>query len=160
MSVDELQAYGLEKMNDTEIRSFLSTQNTGVLGLPEEDAPYLLPLTYGYDGETRLYFTFLLGTSSRKRALSQAADTASFLVFKVDTMYNWESTLLRGSITEVSETEWDSLEEVLSETWRPELFDTVTLSGEVSVYEFEIDEQTGIKHQGLPPAFQTTDESQ
>jgi len=24
--------------------------------------PYLLPLTFGYDGETRLYFTFLLGS--------------------------------------------------------------------------------------------------
>ncbi|MDS0477154.1 pyridoxamine 5'-phosphate oxidase family protein [Natrinema sp. 1APR25-10V2] len=160
MSVDELQEYGLEKMSDTEIRNFLSSQKTGVLGLPEEDAPYLLPLTFGYDGETRLYFTFLLGSSSRKRALSEAADAASFLVFKVDTMYNWESALLRGSITAVPESEWDSLEEVLSETWRPELFDTATLSGEVSVYEFSIDEQTGIKHQGLPPALRTTDESQ
>jgi len=26
--------------------------------------PYLLPLTFGYDGETRLYFTFLLGSQT------------------------------------------------------------------------------------------------
>ncbi|MDS0474437.1 hypothetical protein [Natrinema sp. 1APR25-10V2] len=96
MSVEELQEYGLEKMSDTEIRNFLSSQKTGVLGLPQEDAPYLLPLTFGYDGET----------------------------------------------------------------WRPGLFDTATLSGEVTVYEFSVDEQTGIKHQGLPPALETGDEQQ
>ncbi|SER86358.1 pyridoxamine 5'-phosphate oxidase family protein [Natrinema salaciae] len=154
MSVDELRAYGLVEMDDGELRQFLSSQRTGVLGLPGDDAPYLLPLSFGYDGDERLYFTYLLGSSSRKKTLSERADVAKFLVFKVDTMYNWQSALLTGTISEVPESDWDALEETLSGAWRPSLFDSATLSGDVAVFEFRIEEQTGIKHQGLPPALE------
>lgn len=158
MSIDELREYGLAEMDDSEIQGFLSSQKTGVLGLPEENGPYLLPLSFGYDGDSRLYFTYLLGSTSRKERLSGSADAASFLVFKVDTMYNWESVLLSGTIAPVPESEWDDLEEVLNDAWRPSLFETATLSGAVKVYEFRIDDRTGIKHQGLPPAFEPDDE--
>ncbi|AGB39885.1 pyridoxamine 5'-phosphate oxidase family protein [Natronococcus occultus] len=158
MSVDELREYGLAEMTDTEIRDFLSAQKVGVLGLPDEDVPYLLPLSFGYDGDSRLYFTYLLGSSSRKETLTETTEAASFLVFSADTMYNWESVLLTGRISAVSESSWDELEEVLADAWRPELFESASLSGAVAIYEFRIDEQTGIKHQGLPPAFEATDE--
>ncbi|WP_265109959.1 pyridoxamine 5'-phosphate oxidase family protein [Halosolutus halophilus] len=158
MSVDELQDYGLAEMDDGEIRSFLSTQKMGVLGLPEDGGPYLLPLSFGYDGDSRLYFTYLLGSRSRKETMSEAADDASFLVYKVDTMYNWQSVLLSGTISAVHESGWDDLEEILSDVWRPDLFETATLSGEIKVYEFRIDDWTGIKHQGLPPALESNDE--
>ncbi len=158
MSTDELQEYGLAEMDDSEIRSFLSSQKVGVLGLPETDNPYLLPLSYGYDGGDALYFTYLLGSGSRKAAATEATDAASFLVYKVDTMYSWESVLLSGSIAPVPESEWDTLEETLRDVWRPAILETATQSGAVAVYEFRIDDQTGIKHQGLPPAFEHVDE--
>lgn len=158
MSVDELREYGLVEMDDSEVRNFLSTQKTGVLGLPDEGTPYLLPLSFGYDGDSRLYFTYLLGSSSRKEELTERAEGASFLAFSVDTMYSWESVLLSGRISAVSESSWDELEEVLDDAWRPSLFESASRSGEVAVYEFRIDEQTGIKHQGLPPAFGSADE--
>lgn len=158
MSVDELQAYGLAEMTGEEVQSFLSSQKTGVLGLPTDDAPYLLPLSFGYDGDTRLYFTYLQGSSSQKATLTEAAERASFLVFAVDTMYNWQSVLLSGRISVVPESAWDELESLLTDVWRPALLDTASLSGEIDVYEFRIDEQTGIKHQGLPPALEQSDE--
>jgi len=158
MSTDELQEYGLVEMDDSEIQGFLSSQKVGVLGLPEEDGPYLFPLSFGYDGGERLYFTYLLGSGSHKAAATEATDTASFLVYKVDTMYNWESVLLSGSIAEVPESEWDSLEELLSNVWRPSVLEAATKSGAIAVYEFRIDQQTGIKHQGLPPALEQPEE--
>ena len=90
--------------------------------------------------------------------MSERADAARFLVFKVDTMDNWQSVLLTGTLTEVPESEWDALEEILSDTWRPSLFETAPLSGNISVYELQIEERTGIKHQGLPPALEPDDE--
>ena len=159
MSIDELREYGLEAMNDREIQQFLSSQKVGVLGLPDADEPYLLPLSFGYDGEERLFFTYLLGSSSRKGTMSEETDTASFLVYKVDTMYNWQSVLLTGALTTVPEAEWDELEDTMREVWRPELFETASLSGDIELYEFRIHEQTGVKHQGLPPGFKTGDES-
>jgi len=158
MSVNELQEYGLAEMTTDEIQSFLSSQKMGILGLPDDDAPYLLPLSFGYDGDTRLYFTYLLGPSSRKAALSEAAETASFLVYTVDTLYNWQSVLLSGRISAVPESAWDELEELLEDVWRPALLDRASLSGDIGVYEFRIDDQQGIKHQGLPPALEPADE--
>jgi uncharacterized protein len=158
MSVDELREYGLVEMDDSEIRSFLSTQKTGVLGLPDEGAPYLLPLSFGYDGDSRLYFTYLLGSNSRKEELTERAEGASFLAFSVDTAYNWESVLLSGRISTVSESSWDELEDVLADAWRPSLLESASHSGEIAVYEFRVDDYAGIKHQGLPPAFEPADE--
>jgi len=67
-------------------------------------------------------------------------------------MYNWQSALLTGTLSEVPESDWDALEETLSDAWRPSLIETATLSGDVAVFELSIEERTGIKHQGLPPA--------
>ena len=39
MTVDELESYGLVRMDDAEIRGFLSTQGTGVLVLTGEEVP-------------------------------------------------------------------------------------------------------------------------
>jgi len=34
-------------MDDGEIRDFLSSQQMGVLGLPGDEVPYLIPISYG-----------------------------------------------------------------------------------------------------------------
>lgn len=58
----------------------------------------------------------------------------------------------------VPETEWDSIEGILSDAWRPSFFEAASRSGEIKVYEFRIDDWTGIKHQGLPPGLEANDE--
>jgi hypothetical protein len=154
MSVDELQEYGLEKMSDEEIRGFLSSQGLGVLGLPTDDGPYMLPLAYDFDGDSRLYFTYLVGSESKKSALTQGSEHASFLVFSADSMFNWESVQLSGVVRQPRSGEAKEPPEGASRAWRPDLFQRADLSGGVEVYLFEIQEQSGIKHTGLPPAFE------
>ena len=51
MTVDILQAYGLEQMDEGEIADFLTNRGGGVLGLPTAGAPYLIPMSFGFDGE-------------------------------------------------------------------------------------------------------------
>ena len=154
MSVDELQEYGLKEMDDAEIRGFLSSQGLGVLGLPTDAEPYLLPLSYDYDGDSRLYFTYLVGAESRKSRLSEGSETASFLVFSADSMFNWESVQLSGMLRKPRAGEPSEPADGVSRAWRPDLFQRADLSGGVEVYVFEIVEQSGIKHTGLPPAFE------
>lgn len=155
MSIDELREYGLVRMTDDEIRGFLSSQTVGVLGLPASPAPHLLPMSFGYDGDSSLYFTYLVGTESRKVELSERADAAGFLVYRVDSTFNWESAFLIGTLEEVPESEWDAVQEVADQAWRPSVLQTAELSGGVTVYEFRIEEQSGIKHTGLPPEIAT-----
>ena len=154
MSIGQLQEYGLERMDDESIREFVDSQRTGVLGLTADDVPYMVPMSYAYDGDDTIYFTYVLGTSSRKEDLSEEHRRARFLVYSVETMFNWESVLLKGNISKTPESEWPELEPLLRETWRPELFRNASTSGSVRVYEFTVTHQAGIRHTGLAPGFQ------
>lgn len=153
MTLDELEKYGLETMREEEIDSYLDSQSTGVLGLPGEDEPYLFPLSYAYDGES-LYFTYLVGESSRKQELTERTDRAQFLVYSAESMFTWESVSLVGTLESIPPSEWDALSDTLAGAWRPELFETASTSRAIRIYAFDILESNGIKQTGLPPGMQ------
>ena len=163
MTIEALSEYGMQRMTDEEVEAFLSTQNLGVLSLPAGEVPYQIPMSYGYDGGSRLYFIFVGSPESRKRELSDQAETASFLVFSAETMFNWRSALLEGTIHDLPEEKRAELGPGKIPQWRPELFETASEKGGSWLYEFRIDEWSGIAHTGLPPGFaqpSSTDESE
>ncbi len=151
MSVDELDEAGLSRMDGDAIDRFLANQRTGVLALPAEGAPYVVPLSFGYDGEGSLYFTYLLGSESRKEALTERAETASFLVYSADSPFHWQSVLVEGRLDRLPREQWDDAP--LDEAWRPALFESATLSRGAAVYRLRVEELAGLRHAGLPPGF-------
>lgn len=153
MTVDALTEFGLTEMAEPEIDQFLRSQGVGVLGLPAEAAPYLLPLAFGYDGDDRLYFTFFVGESSRKATLSRRADEATFLVFKADSVFIWESVLLTGAIEELGPEEWEAHADVLSNAWRLDVFERAATAGELHMFEFQVADRRGLRYAELPPGF-------
>jgi nitroimidazol reductase NimA-like FMN-containing flavoprotein (pyridoxamine 5'-phosphate oxidase superfamily) len=153
MTIDTMAEYGLDRMDDDELRDFLAHQQMGVLGLPTAGAPYLLPMSFGYDGGSTLYFTFVGGPESRKRTLIDAADTVRFLTYAAQSMFNWESAILTGTVDPVPEDEWERLDDVLRSVWRPEVFERAREVEDVAIYRFAVDAWSGIKHTGLPPGF-------
>ena len=153
MTIDDLAEYGMEQMDDDAIRAFLRTQGTGVLGLPDEAEPYLLPISFGFDGETNVYFTFVGGERSRKRELSDSSETASFLVYRADTAFTWQSVRLTGQIERIPDDEVESVQDALENAWRPDLFERAGRDAGTNIYRFTIEEQTGIKQSGIPPEF-------
>lgn len=153
MTVDELGAYGIERMDDEDIERFLSIRNAGVLGLPASGAPYLLPMSFGYDGGSSLYFSFLVEGDSRKADLADRADRCSFLVYNAETMFHWRSVLLEGTIRRLSADEWAALPASRTPAWRPELIQTASEGLEIGFYEFAVEEWTGISHAVRPPAY-------
>jgi nitroimidazol reductase NimA-like FMN-containing flavoprotein (pyridoxamine 5'-phosphate oxidase superfamily) len=153
MTVEELGEYGMEEMDDAEVERFLSSQSMGVLGLPTEDTPYLLPMSYGFDGGSSLYFFYVVGEQSRKDELSTQTKNASFLVYSAETAFNWESVLMTGRIRKLPEENRTDIMEDVAPSWRPELFETASKIQETHLYEFRIQEWTGIKHTGIPQGF-------
>ncbi|AEM59116.1 pyridoxamine 5'-phosphate oxidase [Haloarcula hispanica N601] len=153
MTIDELTDFGLHKMTDEEVEGFLSSQSMGTLGLPTDVEPYLIPMTYGYNGGGRLYFYFIGDNGSRKMELANQAESAAFLVYSAETAFNWESVGLIGTIQKLPEDRRGELDETTTPTWRPELFETASDSLETQIYEFQIEEWTGVRHTGLPPGF-------
>ena len=153
MSLSELQELGVESMDDAAIDRFLSTHGVGVLALPDSPAPYLLPMSFGYDGEGALYFPYVLGEDSEKARRSERAGGATFLVYTADSPFHWQSVVATGTLAAVPREEWGGLP--LENAWRPAIFEAADLSGGVAVYRFEIDEREGYRHTGLPPGFES-----
>lgn len=141
----------MRRMDDDDIDGTLGSQNVGVLGLPTDGAPSLRPLSYWFDGEDALYVVYVLGDESRKRTLSDRADAARFLVYSVETTFNWRSVLLTGTIEAVSDAEREALEAEMDIGWRPELFERAAESATTAIYRFDIDERAGIEQLELPP---------
>jgi nitroimidazol reductase NimA-like FMN-containing flavoprotein (pyridoxamine 5'-phosphate oxidase superfamily) len=152
MTVENLTAAGVERMDTAEIEAFLSNQGLGVLGLDAGPVPYLLPMSFGY-GDGALYFTFLLNGESRKQTLAADADGAAFLVYDATTPFQWQSVVLTGTIERLPADEWDDFAGVMDNAWRPDVFETAE-STDVAVYRFAIDTQEGYKHSGLPAGFE------
>jgi len=153
MTVDDLAEYGMVRMTDSDIHGFLSSQSVGVLGLPGGDtsAPVLRPLSYWFDGDSAIYFVYVLGSTSEKGRRSQQAETARFLVYRAETTFNWRSVLLTGSITPVPVDEWGPVLDAMDIRWRPDVFEQAGSNENTALYRFRINEQAGIKHLGLPP---------
>ena len=153
MTIDELGEYGMERMDDEEIERFLSMQSMGVLGLPTEDEPYLIPLSYGFDGGSQLYFFYLVGEESRKADLSERADSASFLVYSAETAFHWRSVFLTGTLRELSQDEGEAMTDAQTPTWRPKLIEAAGETERTRFWEFSIEEVTGIRHDAQPPGY-------
>ena len=149
MSTDELLESSAAAMTDDRIREFLTEQGVGTLALPDDDAPYLVPMSFGYDGESALYFTFLLfGPESRKETLSERASGARFLVYEARSPHEWRSVNLRGRIEAIEEDDWADLREAMANAWHPDLFSSAEPMRGVRGYRFRIDEWTGIRQGG------------
>jgi nitroimidazol reductase NimA-like FMN-containing flavoprotein (pyridoxamine 5'-phosphate oxidase superfamily) len=153
MTIGELIDFGMHKMTDEEVDGFLSAQSMGTLGLPTDSEPYLLPMSYGYDRESHLYFYFVGGDSSRKMELADGAETATFLIYSAETVFNWESVIINGTIRQLPEDSRSDIDETVEPMWRPELFETASGSLKTRIYEFQIKEWSGVRHTGLPPGF-------
>lgn len=154
MTVDEFADYGVARMDDDAIDRFLTSQRVGVLGLPTGGAPSMRPLSYWYDGGSRLYFLYVTGGGSRKADLSERAEIARFLVYRADTRFQWQSVLLTGTIDEVPAEERAAVEEAMDLRRRPDALERASEGGETALYAFRIDERTGVEHLGLPPGFE------
>jgi nitroimidazol reductase NimA-like FMN-containing flavoprotein (pyridoxamine 5'-phosphate oxidase superfamily) len=154
MTTEELKPYGLEEMGEEDMKNFLDSQSTGVLGLPGGEVPYLLPLSYGFDGESSVYFTYLVGAESEKERRTDSAERAPFLVYTADTMFCWRSVLLEGTFRRLKTSEWSDISGHLEGVWRPEIFKTADTEQNVTIYEYTIESWTGIRHTDLSPNYE------
>lgn len=150
MTIDELSEHGVEQMSEEAIDSFLANRPVGVLGLPTERLPYMIPISYGFDGEENLYFTYVVGEVSQKALVSDETSVASFLVFDAPSETLWTSVALEGTLSRVPDEEIDSVKASLESEWRPEALERASESAEVRLYRLWIQNRTGIRHSGTP----------
>lgn len=95
---------------------------------------------------------------SRKRDLSERAETARFLVYSADSPFFWESMMLTGRLSRVRPAEGDEHAAAMDNAWHPDLFERAEGTGDLRVYTFDVVDKRGLKYTGLPDGFETAGE--
>ena len=135
---------GIE-MNDAGIDEVLTETGIGVLSMSEGGEPYGVPLSFGYDGNDRLYFVFLgASTELRKEAYAEQASVASFTTFDVDPDWSWRSVIVAGPLDRITIDEWDVAREALADNaYRSNLFSDHEIQENPNVWALEIRDRSG-----------------
>ncbi|MFC7131890.1 MULTISPECIES: pyridoxamine 5'-phosphate oxidase family protein [Salinibaculum] len=151
MLEDIIEESNTARMSDAQIREYLLAQGVGVLGLPDAEFPYLIPMSFGYDGESTLYFLFLLfGGDTQKESLSDRSARATFVVYSAESKFEWRSVILKGTIAPVPNEEFGELQEAMENAWHPDLFSSASPQRGVQGYKLEIEESNGIWNRSSP----------
>ncbi|MGB4843043.1 MAG: pyridoxamine 5'-phosphate oxidase family protein [Ferruginibacter sp.] len=103
----------IRDLNEAEINNILSSQVLGRLACTNGLNPYIVPLTYMYDGE------YIYGQTVKGKKLSMLRKNPN-VCFEVDMltdMFNWSSVLVFGKFEE--------LKEEAAATAREKLFNSV-----------------------------------
>lgn len=151
MTVEDLSQYGVDRLDEADVRGFLAAQDVGVLGLPTEDIPYLVPLSYAFDGGEYLYFKYIVGESSQKTLLTEETTAASFLVFDAPAERQWTSVALDGTLNRVENHEVEALASAVGDTWTPAGLRAAKEDEDTRMYRFWIQHERGIRYAGVPP---------
>jgi nitroimidazol reductase NimA-like FMN-containing flavoprotein (pyridoxamine 5'-phosphate oxidase superfamily) len=90
------------EMSREETDALLGRHETGVLSLARDDAPYAIPISYGYDAETRTVYLRLVSTpDSEKRAFLSSEPDARIVVYE-EAEPQYRSAVVTGTLREVS----------------------------------------------------------
>jgi nitroimidazol reductase NimA-like FMN-containing flavoprotein (pyridoxamine 5'-phosphate oxidase superfamily) len=135
-------------MNEREIDSELDTAGWGIVTLAEDDEPYSIPVSFGYDGEN-VYFVFIRDSPTNAK-FEFAADgkTARLLVTDVNARFDWQSIAVTGRLREVAHDtpDWDELMQVLDEKgWFSAEFERASGVEELVGWRLEPDEIRGLE---------------
>lgn len=154
MTVDDLADYGVERLDEAAVHEFLEANRVGVLGLPTDDLPYMVPISYGYDGAEYLYFTYVVGGTSQKALLTDEKRRAGFLVYDTASDAQWTSVALEGTLSRVDGDEIEALDPAVRETWSPAALEAAKAGEETRMYRLWIQNERGISQSDEPPGFE------
>jgi nitroimidazol reductase NimA-like FMN-containing flavoprotein (pyridoxamine 5'-phosphate oxidase superfamily) len=133
-------------MTDAETDALLDRHETGVLALARADEPYAVPISYGYDADTRQFCMRLVSTpDGEKRRFLTDSPTVRFVVYEEgETTYRSVvatgrlEALDRASLTPDHVERFGAARRPLFEMWdeaKPDL--------DIQLYELAPDELSG-----------------
>ncbi len=138
----------MRELDRSEIEAVLVHNGIGVLGLVDDDQPYVIPMSYGYDREGSMFvMQFGHGSVSRKVRSLEANPRASFTVYEEHAEGAWRSVVLTGELYEVPGAEMTQAFDALAEnaTFAPDLsvWGEPLADVDFDVVGFEIEEWDG-----------------
>ena len=131
----------LGELNESQMISILSSQALGRLACTDGEHPYIVPLTYTYDGE----YIYGQTTEGMKLEILRKNPNVCFEVDRLTDMRNWQSVIVYGMFEELKAKEAEKAREILFSR----VFQLMTSS---TIHSFEhevtgeVDDSTRIKN--------------
>ena len=131
----------LGQLNETQINNVLSSQVVGRLACSDGKQPYIVPVTYTYDGE------YIYGQTNEGAKLKMLRKNPN-VCFEVDMMTdmrNWQSVIVYGKFKELKDEKEKEARDILF----GRVFSLMTSS---TIHEYghevtgKVDDSTRIKH--------------
>jgi hypothetical protein len=147
MTTSDIDALVGNRMDEAEADELLHAAGVGVLSLARDGEAYGVPVSFGYDGDDRLYFVFVgHSDEGRKTEYAERADVVSFLAYDVVADDDWRSVIVEGSLDRITIDDWEAAREALGENgWRPQLLADVDPDQDPRVWALEIESASGRK---------------
>lgn len=133
-------------MEPSAVDALLGNHETGVLSLAREDAPYAIPISYGYDASNSRFYLRLVSTpESAKRAFLDSSPEAKLVVYD-ESGDTYRSVIATGHLEHVPREEltvehieqYGAAKRPLFEVWadpKPDL--------DIRLYQLDAEELTG-----------------
>ena len=99
----------LGELNDTQIKNVLSSQVIGRLACTDGKQPYIIPVTYTYDGR----YIYGQAIEGMKLKMLRKNPKICFEVDMITNMANWQSVLVFGKFEELKNNEAKKARELL-----------------------------------------------
>lgn len=134
------------RMSPEEMDALLGRHETGVLALARDDDPYAVPISFGYDTESRRFYLRLVSTpESEKRAFLSASPQTRLVVYEEDGD-TYRSVVATGQLKAVDPSEltverieqYGEAKRPLFEIWGQEKPDL-----DIQLYELDPDHLSG-----------------
>ena len=100
----------LGDLNKYEIENLLASQNVGRIACVKGKQPYIVPVTYAYDG----HYIYGQTCEGKKLDILRANPNVCFETDVMTDMANWKSVVINGTFEELKEEEATKARKVLS----------------------------------------------
>ena len=130
----------LGQLNEQQMDNLLASQVVGRLACTDSVQPYLVPVTYAFDG------MYIYGQTNEGMKLNLLRINPN-VCFEVDTMTNmanWQSVIVRGTFEELKEKDADNARTILKNRVFP-MMTSATIDGEQHEVETELDDSNRMK---------------
>lgn len=135
-------------MDRQDIDALLRSKGWGVLSLAQDQEPYSLPVSFGYDGEA-VYFAFLIDSPTSRKSEFVADDrTARLLVTDVDGRFDWESVAVTGPLQSLERDtpNWTAMMDALEDNaWFSPGFERSSTVEEIHGWRLRPEEISGLE---------------
>jgi nitroimidazol reductase NimA-like FMN-containing flavoprotein (pyridoxamine 5'-phosphate oxidase superfamily) len=131
----------LGQLNDDQIENVLSSRVVGRIACADGKQPYIVPVTYTYDGE------YIYGQTNEGMKLNilRKNKNVCFEVDMMSDMRNWQSVIVYGKFEELKDKEAEKARDILF----GRVF-TLMTSSTIHAHEHEatakVDDSTRVKH--------------